>query len=38
MECIFCKIVNEEIPSKAVYKDDFVYAFYDIAPKHRYIF
>lgn len=33
MECIFCKIVNEEIPSKAVYKDDFVYAFYDIAPK-----
>lgn len=32
-DCIFCKIVNGEIPSKKVYEDDKVYAFYDIAPE-----
>ncbi len=32
MDCLFCKIVNGEIPSKKVYEDDSVYAFYDIAP------
>lgn len=29
-DCIFCKIVNQEIPSYKVYEDDKVYAFLDI--------
>ena len=33
MDCIFCKIANKEIPSKMVYENDDVYAFYDIDPK-----
>ncbi|WP_244833285.1 histidine triad nucleotide-binding protein [Clostridium sp. BJN0001] len=32
-ECIFCKIVKGEIPSKKVYEDEKVYAFYDINPE-----
>ena len=32
-DCLFCKIVNGEIPSKKVYEDDKVYAFYDINPE-----
>ncbi len=32
MDCVFCKIVNGEIPSKKIYEDDLVYAFYDINP------
>ncbi len=32
MDCIFCKIVSGEIPSKKVYEDELVYAFEDIAP------
>lgn len=31
--CIFCKIINGEIPSKKVYEDDKVLAFYDISPE-----
>ena len=31
-DCIFCKIVRKEIPSKGVYEDDLVYAFHDINP------
>lgn len=31
-DCIFCKIVKGEIPSKKVYEDDEVLAFYDINP------
>jgi histidine triad (HIT) family protein len=31
-DCIFCKIINQEIPSEKVYEDDFVYAFKDINP------
>jgi histidine triad (HIT) family protein len=31
-DCIFCKIINGEIPSKIVYKDDDVVAFPDINP------
>lgn len=37
MECIFCKIVNSEIPCNKVYEDEKVLAFYDLdpqAPKH----
>ena len=30
--CIFCKIVAKQIPSKAVYEDEHVYAFHDINP------
>lgn len=32
MDCIFCKILNNEIPSKRVYEDDMVLAFHDIEP------
>lgn len=32
MDCIFCKIVNGEIPSKKIYEDDIVIAFLDINP------
>jgi len=32
MDCLFCKIMNGEIPSKKVYEDEHTYAFYDIAP------
>ena len=32
-DCIFCKIVNGEIPSKKVYEDDNVIAIMDVNPK-----
>ena len=32
MSCLFCRIIAGEIPSKKVYEDQYVYAFYDIAP------
>ncbi len=32
-DCIFCKIVNKEIPADVVYEDDLVIAFNDIAPQ-----
>lgn len=32
MDCLFCKIINGEIPSNKVYEDERVYAFYDISP------
>ena len=31
-DCIFCKIVRKEIPSKVVYEDDRILAFRDINP------
>ena len=31
-DCLFCKIVNKDIPSKKVYEDEGILAFYDIAP------
>ncbi len=31
-DCLFCKIASGEIPSKKVYEDEKIYAFYDIAP------
>ena len=31
--CIFCKIINGEIPSTKVYENDQVYAFRDINPQ-----
>ena len=33
MECVFCKIINGDIPSTKVYEDELVYAFRDIAPQ-----
>lgn len=30
--CIFCKIINGEIPSKKVYEDERILAFHDISP------
>ncbi|RCW69664.1 HIT family protein [Saliterribacillus persicus] len=30
-DCIFCKIVNGDIPSSKVYEDEAVYAFLDIS-------
>lgn len=30
--CLFCRIANKEIPSKAVFEDEDVYAFHDINP------
>ena len=32
MDCLFCKIVNGEIPSYKIYEDELVYAFLDINP------
>ena len=32
-DCIFCKIINKEIPSEIVYEDEDVIAFKDINPK-----
>lgn len=32
MNCIFCKIINGEIPSQKVYEDDRILAFKDINP------
>jgi histidine triad (HIT) family protein len=31
-ECVFCKIVAEEIPSVKIYEDEHALAFLDIAP------
>jgi histidine triad (HIT) family protein len=36
MSCIFCRIVNKEIPAKIVYEDDKVLAFHDINPQAPY--
>lgn len=33
MNCIFCKIVNKEVPADIVYEDDQVTVFKDIEPK-----
>lgn len=32
-DCLFCKIINGEIPSKKIYEDDKVFAFEDINPQ-----
>lgn len=33
MDCVFCKIINKEIPSSIVFEDDKVLAFNDISPQ-----
>ncbi|AHI53153.1 HIT family protein [Spiroplasma culicicola] len=30
--CIFCKIINKEIPSKVIYENEFTIAFLDVFP------
>ena len=32
MDCIFCKIIAGELPSKKVYEDEYILAFHDISP------
>jgi histidine triad (HIT) family protein len=34
-ECIFCKIVQGEIPAVKVYEDDEILGFMDIRPNHK---
>lgn len=31
--CVFCRIISGEIPSKKVYEDEHIYAFRDIEPQ-----
>lgn len=31
-DCLFCKIVNKEIPANIVYEDDKILAFHDLGP------
>ena len=33
MDCIFCAIINGDIPSKKVYEDEVCFAFLDINPQ-----
>ena len=33
MDCLFCKIIAGDIPSKKVYENEHVYAFRDINPQ-----
>ena len=35
-DCIFCKIVNGELPSYKVYEDEHTSAFFDITPITEY--
>ena len=32
-DCLFCKIIGGEIPSKKIYEDDRAFVFHDIDPK-----
>ena len=32
-DCLFCKIVNKEIPAKITYEDEVVLAFADVNPQ-----
>lgn len=34
-DCIFCKILNKEIPSNFIYEDEFCFAINDINPKAK---
>lgn len=33
LDCLFCKIINKEIPAEIVYEDGVIVAFLDIHPK-----
>lgn len=32
-DCLFCKIIRGEIPSRKIYEDELTYAFHDISPQ-----
>jgi histidine triad (HIT) family protein len=32
MDCVFCKIINKEIPASVVYEDEDILAFKDVRP------
>jgi histidine triad (HIT) family protein len=32
MDCLFCKIIQGEIPAKIIYEDEFTMAFLDLYP------
>ena len=32
MECLFCKILNGDVPSYKIYEDNYTFAFLDINP------
>ena len=32
-DCLFCKIIAGQIPSRKLYEDETVYAFYDVDPQ-----
>ena len=32
-DCIFCKLANHEIPTEAVYEDEKIFVFKDMAPQ-----
>lgn len=32
-DCIFCKLIRKEIPTKVIFEDDDVFVFNDINPK-----
>ena len=34
-DCLFCKIIAGDVPSRRVYEDDDAIAFLDIGPWHR---
>ncbi len=34
-DCVFCKILNKEIPSTFIYEDDVCFAINDINPKAK---
>jgi len=34
-DCLFCKIIKGDIPSKKIYEDEETYAFYDINPQAK---
>lgn len=33
MDCVFCKIIHGEIPSKRAYEDEKILAFFDVDPQ-----
>ena len=33
--CVFCKIINKEIPAKVEFEDDLVLCFHDINPRAK---
>ncbi len=35
MECVFCKIINKEIPSEIIFEDDDLIIFKDANPKAK---